>query len=264
MAEERPEGRCGLCGKTRPLAVSHAIPKGLYRLCRAEGEKNPHPIIVTPKFRMRSSNQMQDYFLCDECESRFDRQGEDWVMRHCYRGQGKFLLRDMLLKETPLFSDEGTSVYAGAEVKGLDIAALTYFPLSVFWRAAAREWNMRGAKMPPIQLGPYQEEISLFLLGKGDFPKNAALSVWVSTKVIPLLVAHFPMSERDENARVHRFYVPGIQFMLAIGKQLNESQTKGCIACGRVNPIWMSDHVETVIKKRFRDWLMKHEAKAKV
>lgn len=243
--------------------MSHAIPKGLYRLCRAEGNKNPHPIVVTGEFRMRSANQIQDRFLCDACESGFDRQGEDWVMRHCYRGKQKFLLPDMLLKEKPLLSDEGTSVYAGAKVKDLDVAALTYFPVSVFWRAAAREWNMRGYKMPPIELGSYEEELRLFLLGKGEFPKNASLTVWVSTKEVPLLVAHFPMSERTENARIHRFYIPGIQFMLALSKQLDESQRKGCIVHGRDNPIWMSGEVEAVIKKRFRDWLQEHEAKAK-
>jgi hypothetical protein len=65
---KRPTRPCGLCGEVRLLASSHAIPKALYQLCRADGEANPNPIIVTESAHQSSSYQYVDYFLCNECE----------------------------------------------------------------------------------------------------------------------------------------------------------------------------------------------------
>lgn len=248
--------RCGLCREIRPLQQSHAIPKALYRICRAEGERNPHPVIVTPGHQGQASHQIKDYFLCRGCEERFDRQGENWVMRNCYRGRGKFLMRDMFSGKKPLLEAEGASVFAGSLTDGIDVEALTYFPMSVFWRCGARSWNLRGFRKDPIELGiRYQEEIRLFLLGDAQFPEYASLTVWVSSREVPLLAAHFPMSERAETVYVHRLYIPGIQFMLALGRQIEASHLRGCIKHGRDNPVWMSDQVDSLVARRFREIL---------
>ena len=252
------EGKCGLCHKNTSLVISHAIPKALYRLCRAEEDKNPHPVVVSHSAHMRSSHQIKDHFLCEECEQRLHQRGEDWVMRNCYRGRGKFLLRDDLAKATPYLTVDGTSVYTGATVAGVDVAALTYFPTSVFWRASARWWNIGRTKMPPTELGPYQEEIRLYLLDQGPFPQRAALNVLVSTKDVPLLAAHFPLSERADRLIRHRLWVPGIQFLLALGKEVDDQLRTGCIAHGKDNPIFTSDAADVVIVKRFRDMLVAH------
>lgn len=170
MPRERPQGDCGLCRERRPLAVSHAIPKSLYRLCRAEGQPNPNPMVVTGKFRRLTSYQYQDHFLCDECEALFNTGGEQWTMAHCYRGRGRFLLRDSLLEATPSLTVEDTSVYLTAELPLINSAAVTYFAMSVFWRTAVRSWTVRGDTWEPIKLGPYAESIRLFLLGRDTFP----------------------------------------------------------------------------------------------
>ena len=254
----RPVGICGLCRNCGPLAESHAIPKALYRLCRPPGA-NQHPLVITEKFKVQGPFEMKDYFLCDACEDKFNRRGEDWIMKQCYRGRGRFWLRDKLMPENAIMAHEGSSVYSGAAIEGVDVAALTYFPLSVFWRTAARSWKLRGQEMPALRLGLYEDALRLYLLDQSPFPENVALTVWVSTADVPLFATHFPISERTETSIVHRFYIPGIQFMLSLGKQLDDSIRRCCIATGVGNPIFTSDKTEAVPRDRFRKWLLQHE-----
>ena len=142
----RPTGECGLCKRNRTLAVSHALPAGLYRLCKPAGEENAKPYIVTNHGVVQASDQITDYFLCNECETKFNARGEDWVLKQCYRGN-KFWLRESLLAGAPFMRTDDSSVYLAANIERVNVAALTYFATSVFWRAGARSWMIRGVRM---------------------------------------------------------------------------------------------------------------------
>src|SRR5208282_3621628 len=88
-----------------------------------------------------------------------------------------FLLRDTLRGMAPLSANPKISVFRGIEVPGIE--QLIYFGMSVFWRAAAHEWNVLG-KDYKISLGPYEEPIRRYLLGETAFPGKVTLSVRVS------------------------------------------------------------------------------------
>jgi hypothetical protein len=47
----RPIARCYLCKEIAQLCDSHLIPKAMYRLCMAKGERNQNPFVVTPDVR---------------------------------------------------------------------------------------------------------------------------------------------------------------------------------------------------------------------
>jgi hypothetical protein len=53
-------GPCALCLKNRPLIRSHFMPAGLYRLQRDPTQKNPNPIVISPKVTKQTSEQMSE------------------------------------------------------------------------------------------------------------------------------------------------------------------------------------------------------------
>ena len=93
----RPSGKCALCLEEHPLCDSHLLPKSMYRLLRAPNLKNPNPVhIVRSGTAYATSKQISDYLLCNGCEQRFRREGEDWTMAQCYRDNHTFRLRETL------------------------------------------------------------------------------------------------------------------------------------------------------------------------
>jgi hypothetical protein len=97
MERARPIGVCALCLRTAELCDSHLVPKSLYRVARAADHRaHPDPVLLTSTVRRQTSFQATQYLLCAECQKRFDQNGEDWVMRHCYRGRDRFRLRELL------------------------------------------------------------------------------------------------------------------------------------------------------------------------
>jgi hypothetical protein len=94
---KRPLRRCSLYLQDRLLCKSHLLPKAMYKTLRSKTDiQNPNPILIGGGVPHRTSEQAQDYLLCEECEDRFRRLGENWVLANCYRGGGTFRLRDAL------------------------------------------------------------------------------------------------------------------------------------------------------------------------
>ncbi len=121
------------------------------------------------------------------------------MLRHCYRGRGVFRLRTLLEESTPVHADADTRIYAATLVKSVSIESLVYFCTSVFWRASVMDWWSSGKKYEQISLGDrYQEEIRQYLLGEGEFPQNAAVTIILSTLHQPVIAFNFPVSVRIE------------------------------------------------------------------
>jgi hypothetical protein len=110
------------------LCDSHLVPKALYRVARAADHRShPDPVLMTSKVRQQTSFQATQYLLCAECEKRFDQKGEDWVMRHCYRGRDRFRLRELLQRATPIHADENDVIFDASRVAGMDTDRAVYF-----------------------------------------------------------------------------------------------------------------------------------------
>jgi hypothetical protein len=105
-------GTCALCHEQKELRGSHFLPKGLYRLLVLVSKtKNRVPIQQSAKGSLQTSKQATRRLLCDGCEKRFDRQGENWMLRNIYRGHGRFRLRELIEATTPLVAtDEMKSI----------------------------------------------------------------------------------------------------------------------------------------------------------
>lgn len=177
-----PIGVCKLCLQQRELQDSHFIPRAVYKCLRTPKDKNPNPVVVGRRITCTTSRQMKDYVLCADCEERFNKNGETWMMRQLWNGQ-RFPLGDRLNVALPHYTFERaeTLVFSGTAV-GIETAKLGYFALSVFWRAAVHAWKMpHGEKTRKINLGFAEEPIRKFLLGQASFPKDVVLMVTVCT-----------------------------------------------------------------------------------
>ena len=151
-------------------------------------------------------------------------------MRHCYRGHGVFRLREILRESPPVVQDPEMLVYSASELPPIDVGQLVYFCSSVFWRASVTGWSLFGEKFDPINLGKkYQEELRRYLLGKNDFPDTATVSIFVSQLNKPLLTFSFPESFRSNSRHTHQMHIPGITFVLTMGKALYSTWLTNCV-----------------------------------
>lgn len=245
-----PNGTCALCLRTRELRDSHFMPKALYRLIRASNHRNPHPVRATMRGRKQTAFQARTYLLCAECETRFDQNGEDYVMKQCYRGREKFRLHEEVQKLTEVAdSTSDFTLYAASQAPKIDIEKLTYFATSVFWRASVRSWIIEGEEYEGISLGrKYAEEIRQYLLGVAPFPENATFGILLSKLRFPALSFLFPVTVRVDEGWCHRLHIPGITFLLTIGRHSAESKSL-CFLRSPAHPIAISTDGDARVQK---------------
>jgi hypothetical protein len=123
-----------------------------YKSLRAASSQNGNPILISERATISTSKQAQEYLLCEDCEQRFRKNGEDWTLANCFRGPGEFKISQSLLATTALYADADMQLYKANDVANLDLKSIVYFGMSVFWRAAVRSWRIPGA--PPFGIKP--------------------------------------------------------------------------------------------------------------
>jgi hypothetical protein len=197
--------------------------------------------MVSDRRRLQSSHQYQTHLLCNQCEDRFNKHGEAWVTERCYRGQGIFRLRDLLGKAPPVYERGGTKLIAAAAIPEISVSKLVYFAASVFWRAGVQTWKIPVGEAR-IELGnPYEEQFRQYLMGKVDFPAEAALLVSVSSSPDPLLICGVHSAREAAGFHVHTLVIPGISFRLCVGKLLTREMHRACFLRSPENLIYFSN-----------------------
>jgi len=230
-----PRGVCKLCLNETDLLESHFIPAGVFAQLREDTNPNPNPILITPAITLTSSQQPKDYVFCPDCENRFNRLGERWVLANMCRNTG-FLLQESLAKSKPILYDRDFALFAGASIPSINMDALVYFAMSIFWRGAIHECPNVGGKTSRLDLAEYLEPIRLFLLG-GSFPAHMVISISVWPKREVLTVAYTPIEGQASGFRAFKFMIPGIEFRLFLGEGLppilyqtcSQSSSQRCI-----------------------------------
>ena len=207
------------------LRNSHLLPAAVWRRVRESGGAiDPNPIVIAGDKAFGTSRQVRTYLLCGECEQMLSRKGESRVMSQCATSEGAFPLRESLERTTPTFEDSELRAYDASRVLGTSVGDYLYFAASVFWRAAVHSWTFGKHRIEKLELGSrYVEEFRLYLCGQASFPANARLFLHVSSEPKLEMSSIFPCSVRLEGIRRHKFYIPGMLFMLFLGK---DSPTK--------------------------------------
>jgi hypothetical protein len=151
------------------------------------------------------------------------------------KSDGTFPLYEILVKHTPEAALGDSARYAAANNPEIDVAKLTHFAMGIFWKASVHSWS--GERTGPlIDLGIYGERVRRFLKAEGDFPKYMALTVGVSP---PPLMPTFTAPYRGSEKTFHNFlfHVPGINFVLDVGKLVSTEMKELCFASCRQHPI---------------------------
>jgi hypothetical protein len=219
MPMREVEGVCRLCRQHRKLQDSHFLPRALYTFCFRPEERSG--LFVSGSKSWLSSEQVSQHLLCDECEQRFNQRGEAWTLWHCYRGK-HFRLRELLNAAQPDSESDTLRLYSANDIPGLNTEALAYFAISVLWRGAAASWRFSKDDIEePIDLGPYEEPFRRYLLDSDSFPLNTAVTISVASFEGPLLRAmKFPEGSVADGYRTFLFNIPGISFMIFVGKKI--------------------------------------------
>jgi hypothetical protein len=222
-----PRGICKLCLMQKDLQDSHLLPSSLYKKTRLIGAKNPNPVLINEKGRTSTSRQISDYVLCRECEQRFNRNGEEYVLS-LVATRSEFPLLEALRKAVPVRAPGiDLDLFAKAVTPTIDREKLVYFALSVFWRASVHDWKHDGTNI--IDLGKrYQEEFRAFLLSTGQFPPNLCVSVIACTDGITREAFCLPFLASKEDFHFYSFIARGITFNIQLGKNLPKYLRRLC------------------------------------
>ena len=216
----RPLKACARCLEVRHLCDSHLIPASMLRLLRSDTLPTANPIHVSDTHHYTPSKPLIDYLLCEECEDLFRTRGEEWVAQNCQRSSDTFKLRDALLRhDYEIASDGVAKLYRASSIPEIQTDHLVYFGLSVIWRAGVHDWRA-GHKTLHLELGPYLEPLRQFLRDEAAFPEGMVLAVSVSS-IDYFPVVNNPESQKASGFRVHGFTVPGLNFLLFVGKILD-------------------------------------------
>lgn len=229
-------GKCRMCLQEKPLVRSHLMPAALYDYCR-KGEHQP--IKVGGGFVIPTDRQTQDFLLCGECEDVLNRGGETWILDKLATWERTFPLYDLLAKVPPLFDEDGMIVYLAAQNPTIEVKKLTHFALGLFWKASVHSW--RGDSTDPrIDLGPYSEEIRKWLLNQNTFPDNIYLTVVIEKPQKAQITMIDPYQGVRGRWRTHFVHVPGVLFMMAVGKIVDD-EVRAFSITNAGNPINLSD-----------------------
>jgi hypothetical protein len=253
-----PFGKCKMCLKEKALVSSHLMPASLYDYCR-KGEHRP--VKVGDGFVIPTDRQTQDYLLCQECEDLLNKGGERWIADKLATWERSFPLYDLLTKVPPAFDEDGMVVYLAAKNPDIEVNKLEHFALGLFWKAAVHSWR-GNTRDPRIELGPYSEEIRKWLRNEGEFPKYVYLVVVVEKPLKAQITMNDPYEGVREGWRTHFVHVPGVFFMMALGKTVDESVRVLAIN-NSGNPINVSDELTSSFEKLMVEALRKsHKTQA--
>ena len=242
---------CGLCLEEKNLQSSHFMPAAMYKIA-LESDGQP-PIILTKNKKLQTSKQAQTPLLCSACEGLFNKRGENWVLSHCWQADGSFPLRDVLKGIAPAYTKPGFMIFDTVGIADLDHDRLIYFAASIFWRASVHDWHLVETN-PALNLGPYAEELRLYLLDKAEFPTNAALAVSASWEndVRAAAMSKFPYLKNHLNGTEQfNFLMNGLTFDLFVGTNLSAAQRGMCLQRGPNRPIFVADAAQAQIIKEF-------------
>ena len=244
-------GKCALCLQAANLQKSHLIPQGIHKTLQQPNNAIRNPILVTASTTVQTSDQVRDYLLCKSCELLFQQRGEDWVMKNGPHRNGRFQLRDALLRSPVKSTIPSGDVYKEPYDPAFDLEKLIYFAASVFWRSSVHHWRGFEHLMTRAELPDRLEEgLRLFLLHEAQFPTDLVLLISVTaTRIWPHLTHPSPMKQAAPTVPSmagYAFMIPGLQFRMHYENV--PDKMKGVSVAVPPHAILLSDRVESEIR----------------
>lgn len=237
MRDVKKPTRCPLCLEDKQVVSTHLIPQAMYDYCRTGDSE---PVLMTSKIVMQTSRQVQHRLLCGDCEDALNKGGETWLLPLLATIDGRFPLLDIIERFEPDVPDGDLRAYAASRNPAIEIDKLIHFAMGVFWKASIHSWE-GGNQTPRIELGPYRESVRTFLGGETPFPKNMGLVLGVQPREKALVSFSLPYRNPEREFHGFTFHVPGIVFVLSVGKNLGRNMPLMCFATNPAHPILVAD-----------------------
>jgi len=238
-------GTCKLCATVRDLQDSHLIPAAVYKTLNEPAATNPNPVLIKSGTSFQTSKQSKMRLLCSACEQSLNAHGERQIIPLLAKRDLSSPLYELVAAGKPELEIDSITAYAAAQIAGFPTAALAHFAMGIFWKASIHSWHAAGGD-PLIELGPYGEPLREYVHApeKSPFPANMALiAIVLPSPKIPLLLGSPGRGLNGDGYRNFRFYVPGIQFVLSVGKTIDQEV---CFVNNQLHPIWVNDIGEKV------------------
>jgi hypothetical protein len=238
-------GTCPLCLKDKPICFSHLIPEAMYKYTW-QGDRPP--MIYTSKEVGSTEEQLTAYLLCQECENRLNKDGENWLLPKLAHYGGPFPFYEIVTKRCrrDIVHDFAT-FYACGDNQDIAFRKLANFVIGVFWKASVHPWGA-DRKTPRIHLGPYQERFRLFLDHKATFPSNTNLQVVVAPPEKALVCFDIPSTRHEKPFHQYVFNIPGMTFLLAVGKGIQPEWKEMCFYTNKLHPVMVADLSGQIMK----------------
>jgi len=229
---------CRLCLEKRVLQNSHLIPAAVSQALRGSGYLSPGPVATTKKVVIAGVRDIKAPLLCRECEQRFSRNGENWVLKRMCR-DGHFPLFDRLKLAIPTCQEENQLTFSGPAV-GVLTEKLAYFAISMLWRSVAYPWKAHDGGTTKIDIGPLEEECRKYLLGQIEFPQNLWLVVIVCSDQLSQHSAH-GLAEMETPFTMYSFLMCGLFFGVMVGPDVPQEERNKCCVTSPLRPIYVED-----------------------
>lgn len=230
-----PVGICKMCRLNKELARSHLVPRKAHEYCNREGH---NPIVLAGGVLMASDRQMQYPLLCFECEQVLNAGGEDWCVDKLATFEKTFPLYSLVAKGRPVSAD-ATTIYFVSDVPEVETQKIIHFGLGMFWKAAVHSWQA-GTIEPRIDLGPYTDPIRKYLRHESLIPPHCHLIVNIAPPERAQIELFAPYLAEKKGWHVYYVYVPGLLFMLNVGRKVGDGPKMLCLANNPERPILSS------------------------
>lgn len=247
---------CKLCLKEKPLQKSHLIPAAAYpALVECP---NANPVLSsfdadTQEHRMvETSQQIQEYLLCWDCEQLLREKGEEWILARAARDGLVSPLFDVLSRHEPLVKGgpgDDLDIYATSGIPEFEKDKVVHFALGVFFKAAVYNWRI-GRYRKGISLGIYLESVRRYLLGDSEFPDRCALlfSIMPPNHNTRTLCPPYQWAVRE--CHTYAFIMLGLEFVLGVGKQIPEYLRKHCFVRSPEQPVFVTAITARLVAKK--------------
>lgn len=171
---------------------------------------------------IQRSFHIRGHLLCSKCEGKFNEFGEKWVMANCLQLPTKrFPVREQIQARVPIhITGRGSRIYAIPPGGSIPANKIIYFALSVFWRAAAREWTTADGKKLRLDYGSYQEDLRLFLNEGVPLPPEFTLLGFVASDDRAIGTSILPWRALTQPCHRFDFTIAGLTFILMIGQRV--------------------------------------------
>lgn len=216
---------CALCLQERELKNSHIMPQSMYKAAGKAGEPFESDLILIDHKRgtaVRTSKQLKQKLLCESCEDKFSRLGEDYFARTCYQGAGGFELRGELRGLTPDEIPSGRKMWLESSAKSvMNTSAIKYFVVSILWRHSICSIGGYASHYKGMLGKKYEEQFRLYLFEEKNFPKNVQILSYVDDNAEMAAMISHPTCEKCSisgiSVKTHSFTVPGVRFRVLVG-----------------------------------------------